>query len=218
MGLRPFVIPMHLVRMMSTGKGFFAEVDDVTLARARRGDIDALEGLYRVFSLPVHTIATRICRSRDEAEEVLQETFLEVSRSIGTFRGEGALGAWVRRIAVSKALTSMRRRRRETAAGFSKGDVDHLAKGPACDGTVGWKRIDLERALARLPDVARAVVWLHDVEGFTHAEIAGFFGRSESFSKSQLSRAHEKLRSWLGLAGGTSYASDNGRTAGIARR
>ena len=82
----------------------------------------------------------------------------------------------------------------------------------------GWRRVDVERALARLPDASRVVVWLHDVEGLTHAEIAELFGRSSSFSKSQLSRAHVKLRSWLGGQGGAENASGSGRIAGAARR
>ncbi len=59
-------------------------------------------------------------------------------------------------------------------------------------------RMDLEAALERLPDVSRAVVWLHDVEGYTHAEIGEMMGKTTSFSKSQLARAHERLRRWLG--------------------
>jgi RNA polymerase sigma-70 factor (ECF subfamily) len=59
-------------------------------------------------------------------------------------------------------------------------------------------RMDLEAALERLPETARAVVWLHDVEGFTHEEIAGMMDRTVSFSKSQLARAHKRLRGWLG--------------------
>jgi RNA polymerase sigma-70 factor (ECF subfamily) len=61
--------------------------------------------------------------------------------------------------------------------------------------------LDLERALRRLGDTARAVVWLHDVEGYTHAEIGALFGASASFSKSQLARAHERLRDWLQIEG-----------------
>jgi RNA polymerase sigma-70 factor (ECF subfamily) len=202
---------------MERNKGFFAEVDELLIARARRGDLNALEGLYEAFADPVFTLARRLCRSREEAEEVLQETFLEVVRSVRGFRGDGAFGAWIRRVAVSKALTSLRRRRR--------GDVevvepDHrgLEAVPATGSSQSWRKVDLERALARLPDDSRAVVWLHDVEGLTHVEIAAIFGRSTSFSKSQLARAHAKLRSWLGRVGGKGYASETGRTAGAARR
>jgi RNA polymerase sigma-70 factor (ECF subfamily) len=200
--------------------GFFADIDELAIARAKRGDIEAFEGLYRAFAEPVHTLARRLCRSREEAEEVLQETFLEIARSIKSYRGDGAIGAWIRRISVSKALTSVRRRtRRRGEVAFTQGDPDRrLEVIPAAETDSGWQRVDLERALQRLPDDSRAVVWLHDVEGFTHAEIAGFFGRSSSFSKSQLSRAHAKLRRWLGRPGGTYDASESGPIAGAARR
>jgi RNA polymerase sigma-70 factor (ECF subfamily) len=202
---------------MGAKTGFFTEVDDLLVAKARRGDLIALERIYGAFAEPVYTLARRLCRSREEAEEVLQETFLEVVRSIRNFRGEGAFGAWIRRIAVSKALTCLRRQRRGDV-GIERADLRRPEVVPAAETHDGWRRIDLERALARLPDASRAVVWLHDVEGMTHAEIARSFGRSPSFSKSQLSRAHARLRAWLGRVGGAEYASDVGRTAGAARR
>lgn len=205
---------------MRCGTGFFTEVDDLLLARARGGDLDALETLYNAFSEPVFTLARRLCRSGEEAEEVLQETFLEVVRSIGRFRGDGAFGAWIRRVAVSKALTALRKKRRSDVT-VGADDVMSHAKLEVVHRAAledGWRRVDLERALARLPDAARVVVWLHDVEGLTHGEIAEVFGRTPSFSKSQLSRAHAKLRTWLGTAGGAENASEFGRTAGASRR
>jgi len=202
---------------MKRSKGFFAEVDELLVARARRGDLNALEGLYEAFAEPVFTLARRLCRSREEAEEVLQETFLEVVRSVRRLRGDGAFGAWIRRVAVSKALTSLRRRRRGDVEVLGS-DHRELEAVPAKGANGGWDKLDLERALARLPDDSRAVVWLHDVEGLTHVEIAGIFGRSTSFSKSQLARAHAKLRLWLGPVGGTDYAPESGRAAGAARR
>ena len=208
---------MHLLYVMASGTGFFSEVDELLVARARRGVVDALEGLYEAFATPVYTLARRLCRSREEAEEVLQETFLEVVRSIRSFRGDGAFGAWIRRVAVSKALTSLRRRRRGDVA-ISGSDHRGLEAVPATRVNENWRKVDLERALAQLPDNSRAVVWLHDVEGLTHVEIAGIFGRSTSFSKSQLARAHAKLREWLGRVGGTGYASETGRTARAAKR
>jgi RNA polymerase sigma-70 factor (ECF subfamily) len=210
---------MHLVWMMRPRNGFFAEIDDLVVARARRRDIDALETLYRAFSGPVHTLAWRLCRSKEEAEDVLQETFLEITRSIRSFRGEGAIGAWIHRVAVSKALTSLRRRKRGPEGSTVESDPERSIRSVQTqDPDGGWHRVDLERALGRLPDASRAVVWLHDVEGFTHAEIAELFGRSPSFSKSQLSRAHARLRAWLGRRGGTHDASESGRVAGAARR
>jgi RNA polymerase sigma-70 factor (ECF subfamily) len=200
--------------------GFFAVVDEIQLARAKRGDLDALEGLYRVYADPVANLARRICRSAHEAEEVVQETFLEMVRSVRSFRGDGAFGAWLRRIAVSKALTALRsRRRRAETENRPAAEVNGPAEFPsAVDGTNGWQRLDLEKALAILPDDARVVVWLFDVEGMTHREIADLFGRSTSFSKSRLSRAHARLRELLSSTGGITDASESGRSVGAAGR
>ena len=165
-------------------------VPDIVVARARSGDLEALEALYRAFETPVYNLARRILRSPEDAEDVLQETFLEVVRSIRGYRGEGHLWGWIRRIAASKALMRIRREQiRSTEL------LDEEAAGSRASG-VGT-RIDLERAFARLSETSRAVVWLHDVEGYTHEEIAEMMGKTVSFSKSQLARAHAKLRRLL---------------------
>src|SRR5438034_11187245 len=84
-------------------------VPDILVARARSGDLDALEALYRAFETPVYNLALRILRSPEDAEYVLQETFLEAVSSIGQYRGEWHLWRWIRRIAASKALVRIRR-------------------------------------------------------------------------------------------------------------
>ena len=158
---------------------------------ARAGDPAAFEALYRAFEGPVYNLARRICRTAEDAEDVLQETFVEVCRSIRSFRAEGSLWGWIRTIAASKALMRLRRNKYR--------DTDELH-----DEVMAFRRedvglrMDLEAALERLSDTARAVVWLHDVEGYTHDEIAAMMGKTPSFSKSQLARAHARLRRWLG--------------------
>jgi RNA polymerase sigma-70 factor (ECF subfamily) len=210
----------HLLKVMGPRSGFFAEVDEMTLARARAGDTAAMETLYRIFETPVYTLARRITGSNDEAGEILQETFLEVIRSLRRLRSDSAAGAWVRRIAMSKTLMRLRatsgRRRRElresddpSGSGIAIEDRDQPPHRPE-------DRIDLERALSELPATSRAVVWLHDVEGLTHAEIGELMGRSTSFSKSQLARAHSKLRDRLGRMGSQSPASRSSHTGGEA--
>ena len=162
-------------------------VPDILVARAKAGDLEALEGLYRAFETPVYNLARRICRAPEDAEDVVQETFLEVVKSIRHYRGEGHLWGWIRQIAASKALMRLRREKLRATDEL----VDEAAGSPpASIGT----RIDLERAFAQLSETSRAVVWLHDVEGFTHEEIAERMGRTVSFSKSQLARAHARLR------------------------
>jgi RNA polymerase sigma-70 factor (ECF subfamily) len=178
---------------MSTA--MLAGLDDLAIQRARAGDLDALERIYRAYEGTVYTLARRISGSPEDAEDVLQETFFEVCRSIGSFRGSGpgSLTAWIKRVATSKALMRIRREKyRATEELHEDGNaVGHR-------GADLGLQMDLEAALARLPDRSRAVVWLHDVEGYTHEDIAESMGMTVSFSKSQLARAHARLRSWLG--------------------
>ena len=159
--------------------------------RVRAGDIQALEQLYRAYEAGVYTLARRLTRTAEDAEDVLQETFLEVCRSLGGWRGDGSLWGWIRTIAASKALMRYRREKVREAE-----ELDESAMGGVKDPDVPLS-LDLESALGRLPERSRAVVWLHDVEGYTHEEIAELMGMTTSFSKSQLARAHQKLRGWL---------------------
>lgn len=161
------------------------------VARAREGDVAALEALYRAFEVPVYNLARRICRTTEDAEDVVQETFFEVCRSIGRYRQDGSLWGWVRTIAASKALMRLRRNKYRDTDELHDEVMENRREDTAL-------RMDLEAALERLGETSRAVVWLHDVEGYTHDEIAGMMGKTPSFSKSQLARAHSRLRKWLG--------------------
>jgi RNA polymerase sigma factor (sigma-70 family) len=165
------------------------------VARARAGDAEALERLYHAFATPVYNLGRRICGNEEDAEDVLQDTFLEVCRSISKFRGDGSLWGWVRQVAVSKALMLLRRERGRRARGF-EGDR-FLRDGPGTTPPEASTPIDLETALSRLSPLSRAVLWLHDVEGYTHEEIGELMGKTASFSKSRLARAHQDLREWL---------------------
>jgi RNA polymerase sigma-70 factor (ECF subfamily) len=169
-------------------------VSDVVVARARSGDLEALEALYRAFETPVYNLARRILRNAEDAEDVLQETFLEVVKSIREYRGEGHLWGWVRRIASSKALMKIRRDRLRITEEF---DESASIGRPALSVAAN---LDLERALDELSETGRAVVWLHDVEGYTHEEIAEMMNKTVSFSKSQLARSHARLRRLLDAA------------------
>lgn len=172
-------------------------LDDIAIERAKTGDLDALEHVYRAYESMVYSLARRVCRTAEDAEDVLQETFLEVCRSITRFRGDGpgSLTAWIKRIAASKALMRIRREKYRQTEDLAEDGPIAASRGRNAD--VGL-RLDLERALGHLSDTSRAVVWLHDVEGYTHEDIAELMGKTVSFSKSQLARAHERLRTWLG--------------------
>ena len=175
------------------------DIDPGIIRRAARGDVRAHEIIYRAFSAPVYSICLRFTKVPAHAEDLTQETFIEIMRSIAKFRGEAALGSWVRRIAVTKGLMCLRSALTKRGQMLSD-DWHDVTEGDALSHGVSRHpddALDLDAALASLPDVSRAVVWLHDVEGFTHKEIAGLMGKTESFSKSQLSRAYQRLRPLL---------------------
>jgi RNA polymerase sigma factor (sigma-70 family) len=175
------------------------QIDPAIVKRAARGDAKAHEIIYRAFSAPVYSVCLRFTRVPAQAEDLLQDTFMEVIRSVSKFRGEAPLGMWIRRIAISKALMFLR------SAWHSRGqsldddweEMTFESRGLPLNSARQDQAMDLEVALANLPEVSRTVVWLHDVEGFTHKEIADFMGKTESFSKSQLSRAYQRLRPML---------------------
>ncbi len=172
-------------------------IDPAFVRSAQRGDMKAHEIIYRQFSGPVYTIALRMTGSPTVAEDILQETFVEVLRGIAKFRGEASLATWIRRIAVSRCLMHLRAawtRRRQLFSEIA--GVDGTYEIPANEETPELA-MDLEAALDTLSPTARAVVWLHDVEGFTHEEIASMMNRTRSFSKSQLARARKRLRERL---------------------
>jgi len=175
------------------------QIDPGIIRRAARGDMRAHEILYRAFATPVYSICLRFTKAPAHAEDLVQETFIEIMRSIGKFRGEAAIGSWIRRIAVTKALMFLRSAWTKRGQALGE-DWNDLTEGDALSHGISRHpddAMDLDAALASLPDVSRAVVWLHDVEGFTHKEIADLMGKTESFSKSQLSRAYQRLRPML---------------------
>ena len=177
------------------------EISAEILNRARAGDIDAHEYIYRALSKPVYTLIRRLVIRPAVAEELLQDTFVEIFCSVRNYRASGSFLGWVRSIAVSKALMYLRSPWHRATTWLEADGISSLHP-EAATAALEPMDADLERALAMLPAVSRAVVWLHDVEELTHAEIARLFGRSTSFSKAQLARAHRQLRERLELESG----------------
>jgi RNA polymerase sigma-70 factor (ECF subfamily) len=166
-----------------------------TVAAAQAGDEAAIEAVYHATAGPLYTLLRRLVRRPAIAEELLQETFVDVLEHIGAYEGRCPLPAWIRALAVNRALMYLRSPWHRSLEWMDKdpGGADRL---PARD-RAACVDAGVERALMTLPAISRAVVWLHDVEGYTHAEIGLALGRTPSFSKSQLSRAHARLRAGL---------------------
>jgi RNA polymerase sigma-70 factor (ECF subfamily) len=167
------------------------------VSAARAGEGAALEAVYAATAGAIYTLLRRLVRRPAIAEELLQETFVDVIEHIGAYEARCPLPAWIRTVAVNRALMYLR-------SPWHRG-LEWLDKDPGGADRLPAAVTDhdapldaaLERALMTLPALSRAVVWLHDVEGYTHADIGFALGRTPSFSKSQLARAHRRLRGLL---------------------
>jgi len=172
------------------------ELDEETVTAARAGRPEALAVVYSACGDAVYTLIRRLVRRPAVAEDLLQETFADVLEHIGDFEGRSPLPMWVRAIAVRRSLMYLRSPWHRSLD-WLEARPEALPSVPGESARVESGR-DLETALMALPALTRAVIWLHDVEGYTHQEIAAGLGRSVGFSKSQLSRGHARLRRALG--------------------
>ncbi|HEX6104332.1 MAG TPA: RNA polymerase sigma factor [Gemmatimonadales bacterium] len=178
------------LRRESTGR---TDPDAVDATLAASGDAHAFERLYRGHVARMHGLARRML-SDEDADEVTQDIFVRAWQKLGTFRGEAAFGTWLHRLGINvilarrEALGTRRRRYVEGDAPFEVLPARRHTPEAA---------MDVETALERLPDGARQVFVLHDVEGYRHEEIAEMLGLATGTSKSQLHRARMALRQYL---------------------
>ena len=129
------------------------QIDPAIVKRAARGDVRAHEIIYRAFATPVYSLCLRFTRAPAHAEDLVQETFIEIMRSIANFRGEAALGSWIRRIAVSKALMFLRSAWTARSQSLAD-DWDEVTPGDAISHGISSRpdeAMDLDAALASLP-------------------------------------------------------------------
>jgi RNA polymerase sigma-70 factor (ECF subfamily) len=167
--------------------------------RCRHGELGAFEELYRQHSGRVFSLAVRMLGNQPDAEDQLQEIFLSAHRKLESFRGESALGTWLYRLAMNQLLDYVRSRAARTSQ-LTDGLDDATLLADAGGHRLADRvidRIDLERALAELPDGCRAAFLLHDVEGLEHKEVSEALGIAEGTSKSQVHKARLRLRGLL---------------------
>lgn len=174
------------------------------IRRAQQGDEAAFERLYRLHCRRVYALCLRMVANTAEAEELTQEAFLQVFRRIATFRGESAFSTWLHRLTVNIVLMRLRKKTPAVTSLENANDPDeesgqpHREVGGPDPLMVGsLDRVNLERAIQRLPEGYRTVFLLHDVQGYEHHEIAEITGRTMGNSKSQLHKARKRLRELL---------------------
>jgi RNA polymerase sigma factor (sigma-70 family) len=166
--------------------------------RCLRGERQAQQELYRLYSRAMYNICLRMLRTEADAEDVLQHSFVDVFTKLHTFRSQSTIGSWIKRIVVNNCINHLKKQRvrfdelDERMAGHLE---DEVYEPPDEQQQFQVQRI--KQAMHQLPDGYRAVFSLYLLEGYDHQEIAEILGISEATSKSQFSRARQKIRALL---------------------
>lgn len=169
--------------------------DAVLARRAADGDMEAYERLYRANVGRVFALCLRMAREQREAEELVQDVFVKVWEKLSSFRGDSAFSTWLHRVAVNVVIERMRSNGRWRDRHDDAADPSDVAD--ARFAALAGADVDLERAIAALPERARMVFVLHDVEGHKHREIASMTGLAVGTCKAHLHRARQLLRTRL---------------------
>ena len=182
------------------------------IRRAQGGDAVAFEYLYKSHSPRVFSLCLRMLKNRSEAEDLTQQVFVRLFRKIGTFRGGSSFSTWLHRVAVNAVLMHLRRRKLTEVLADSSDSVIPPGSNPREAGANDTsmlgavERLNLLRAIRKLPPGYKRFFLLHDVLGYMHSEIANLIGCSIGCSKSQLHKARQRLRR---LLQGEGWQADN---------
>lgn len=166
-------------------------LDDVRAAQ--RGDADAFGRLYRRHVGRINALALRLTADRARAEELVQDAFVRAWEKLASFRGESAFGTWLHRLTVNLFLVQLRGRQRRGAHEELMDELPEPALDPEGEGLGREGRMDLEAAIARLSPGARTAFVLHELEGYSHEEIAAMSGVAAATIRAQLFRARKRL-------------------------
>src|SRR5260370_106200 len=186
-----------------TGPATVERSEGEAIAGARHGDAGAFEYLYKAHCRHVYSVCLRMIRNPAEAEDLTQQTFLQVFRKIGTFRGESGFSTWLHRVTVNIVLMHLRRKKPtellaedlERTSPNGEGPREHGSSDTSMLGAID--RLNLMRAIRKLPAGYKKLFLMHDVIGYEHSEIAGLVGCSTGCSKSQVHKARKRLRRLL---------------------
>jgi len=173
------------------------------IRQAKDGVSAAFEYLYQAHCRRVYNLCLRMIKNPAEAEDLTQQAFLQLFRKIGTFRGESGFSTWLHRVTVNVVLMHLRRKKptevlaEDLERHTSNGEVSR-EHGPSDTSMLGAvERLNLMRAIRKLPSGYKQIFLMHDVIGYEHSEIAGLLGCSTGCSKSQLHKARQRLRRLL---------------------
>jgi RNA polymerase sigma-70 factor (ECF subfamily) len=191
-GLSPLAL-VHAAATLRAADGAMTEIEP-TVRAAQSGDLTAFARIYREHVGRVYALCVRLSADRVFAEQLTQDTFVRAWERMATYRGESTFAAWLRRLAVNVVMGERRVASRRTRRVVTADDETLAASSRERSDD---DDIDLERAIARLPEGARTVFVLHAIEGYRHDEIAELIGIAEGTSRAHLFRAREILKKEL---------------------
>jgi RNA polymerase sigma-70 factor (ECF subfamily) len=193
-------------RVTSKESELSRDTDQELTKKVAGGDMAAFEEVYRRHQRLVYGLCLRMTQNATEAEDIAQDVFVHLFRTIGSFRGEAAFTTWLHRLTANRVLMHFRkvksRRDETTDDGTLPERAEEFVGGPSAGRAQLLDRVALDRALARLPKGYRTVFILHDIEGYEHEEVARIMGCAPGTSKSQLHKARTRMRKLLKGEGG----------------
>jgi len=172
--------------------GFQKQLAQVVIDKAIKGDMSALETVYLTYADACFSLAYRISQDQALAQDIVQEAFIKVMNKVCDFKSNGSFAGWIRRILVNETINRVKSN--SILKLVADTEVEESASNDLFDFNWLITCHDLDEILKNLPTQSRAVLLLHQVEGYTHKEIADLYGKSESYSKVTLNRAYKNLK------------------------
>jgi len=181
-------------------EGKVNQAHSALIQKCRVGDINAHNELYQLYSKAMYNVSTRIMSNHEDAQDVLQDAFLDAFKNLNKFRGDSSFGTWLKRIVVNKSINALKRKNKSGEVRFNDYHLS-VVESNGVD-TEEEEELDCEpemiqEAIQLLPEGCRVVFSLYYLEGYMHKEIADSLSVSVSTSKSQLNRAKKLLQETL---------------------
>ncbi len=173
---------------------FNLQIDDFTFKAACKNKTAAQKRIYELFSTAVYNLVFRITHNKSDALDISQDVFIKVFTKINQNKSQESLGFWIRKISINTTFSFLKKNAHLIT------NVDFKEK--IIDTDMNETLSSLEFALSKIPAISRSVLWLFEVEGLSHHEIAELHGKTVSFSKTHLSRAKQVAQKYLTKKGG----------------
>lgn len=171
---------------------FYHDIHWEIIELSKAGNPKAQYQLYQLYARAMYNICYRMMNNREEAEDMLQESFTEAFHNLGTFRFDSSFGAWLKRITINKCINALKKRKANLV--LVDNLPDHAGEEESYDEMPRLSVEQVQKAMEKLPEGYRVVFSLYLLEGYDHAEISQIMGISEATSKSQYSRARQRMK------------------------